>query len=100
MPMKLRPGPLACVIAIASIAIPLVLSLSGILVRAQTAPEIPDWQNAAGGKRSFEIASIKQATPGQSTPASFPMDYGDFFGTANPHGRFVEQASAAVYIGF
>jgi len=88
MPVKLRRGPLAWAIAIAGIAILMVLP--GILVRAQTAPE----------KLSFEVASIKQATAGESTPASFPMDYGDFFGVTNPHGRFVEQAPVSVYIGF
>src|SRR5262245_21500122 len=92
----------------AGIAALLMLSLSGALMQGQTpvrspssaSPQVPEWQKVAGGKLSFEVASIKPATPGQSTPSTFPLDYGDFFGVENPHGRFIQQVPLAAYIAF
>lgn len=74
----------------------ILLSLSGALVRAQTRIERP----SAGDKLSFEVASVKRAAAGTSTPSTFPLDYGDFFGVANPHGRFIAQTPLAAYIAF
>jgi bla regulator protein BlaR1 len=75
---------LCCVAAL------IALSLSGAFVKAQS----------PGNPAPFDVASIKPAQPGQSTPPSVPLDYGDFFGVTNPHGRFVQQAPLAAYIGF
>jgi len=93
---------------IAGIAALLMLSLSGAVMQGQTpvgspsgeSPQVPEWQKVAGGKLSFEVASVKLATPGQPTPSTFPLDYGDFFGVENPHGRFVQQVPLAAYIAF
>jgi hypothetical protein len=79
--LKLRCGPLVGVTGIAGIAALIVLSPSGALVQAQTAaeprstesPQVPEWQKAAGGKLSFEVASIKPGTPGKFTPPNFAL---------------------------
>src|SRR5205085_11319780 len=81
----------------------MVLSLSGALVRAQ---EISEWQKAAGGKLSFEVASIKLADPAimtQSPPSNFPLNMTDslsWSGGASAHGRLVAEFSLEPYIEF
>jgi uncharacterized protein (TIGR03435 family) len=74
-------------------------------MRAQTtADTVPEGQKAAGGKQSFEVASIKLADPGgKSVPANFPLDITDalsFSGAGSPQGRLVAQASIEIYIRF
>jgi hypothetical protein len=91
--LKLKYWRCVGVIGIAGIAL-LMASLSGTFIAAQTAAEstqVPEWQKAAGGKRSFEVASIKPATPGKFTPSNFTLDFLDSFAGNNPHGRFVAQ---------
>jgi bla regulator protein BlaR1 len=93
---------------IGGIAALIVLSLSGALVHAQTAVErlsteaaqAPEWQKAAGGKLSFEVASIKPGNPETFTPPNFALDYLDTFGGAKPHGRFVAEFPLETYIAF
>lgn len=105
---KLRDGPLIGMTGIAGIAALIVLSLSGAIVQAQTAAEtlstewhqVPGWQKAAGGKLSFEVASIKLADPEKFTPPNFALDFLDSFAGANPHGRFVAQFPLEAYVGF
>lgn len=58
----------------------------------------PDWQTAAGGKRSFEVASIRLAKPGESFPPNFPLDNDDAYGPIG--GRFSAAFSLATYIRF
>jgi hypothetical protein len=88
-------------VRIAEIVGVVVLSLLGALVYAQTAADtIPDWQKAAGGKLSFEVASIKLGDPAKFAPPSSALDYLDSFGGANPHGRFVGQFPLQVYVAF
>jgi len=83
---------------IAALVAFIALSLS---VHAQIAADTaPDWQKAAGGKMSFEVASIKLGDPAKRTPPSFALDYLDTFGRANPHGRFVGQFPLQVYVSF
>jgi len=56
-----------------------------------------DWQTAAGGKRTFEVASVKLDT-GPFRPPSFPLDSGDAF---RPVGdRFSADFPLATYISF
>jgi uncharacterized protein (TIGR03435 family) len=62
--------------------------------------QVPEWQKAAGGKLSFEVASIKEGNPDKFTPPNVPLGYSDFFGVANPHGRFVAQFPLEAYIAF
>jgi bla regulator protein blaR1 len=71
------------------------------LVLAQQAPP---WQVAAGGKMSFEVASVKPSKPGTFFPPNFPLDPGDSFVNVRtkepPHGRFSANFPLIVYIGF
>src|SRR5262249_39248536 len=100
--LKFKYWPCVGVIGIAGIAV-LMTSLSGTLVLAQTAAEstrVPEWQKAAGGKRSFDVASIKPATPDKFTPPNFPLDFLDSFAGENPRGRFVAQFPLRAYVGF
>jgi hypothetical protein len=49
---------------------------------------VPDWENAAGGKMEFEVASIRLSKPGTYTPPNFTLDSWDTYGSdADPHGR-------------
>ncbi|HEY4358125.1 MAG TPA: TIGR03435 family protein [Acidobacteriaceae bacterium] len=41
--------------------------------------QIPEWQVKAGGKASFEVASIHLSKPGTSIPASFAINADDSF---------------------
>ena len=61
---------------------------------------IPEWQTKAGGKMSFEVASIHQSKPGTFTPPNFALDDGDAFEAENPHGRFFADFPLRVYIMF
>jgi len=38
-----------------------------------------DWEKAAGGKMSFDFASVKQNTSGNFVPPKFPLDDGDAY---------------------
>jgi bla regulator protein blaR1 len=69
--------------------------------RAQSTAEripIPAWQTAAGGKMSFDVASIHLAKPGTFRSPNFALD------TDNqpipPGGRFFADFPLAVYITF
>jgi uncharacterized protein (TIGR03435 family) len=100
--LNLKCGLRIGVIVVACIAV-LMASLSAAFVLAQTAAEstqVPEWQQSAGGKRSFEVASIKLANPDKFTPPNFALDFLDSFGGPNPHGRFVAQFPLRVYVGF
>ena len=72
--------------------------------RAQSAstqsPAVPDWQTAAGGKMSFEVASVRLAKPGAFTPPNFVMDDADSFGSDHPGGRLTANFPLIVYIMF
>jgi uncharacterized protein (TIGR03435 family) len=85
----------------AQIVAVVVLSFSGALAHAQTGADItPEWQKAAGGKLSFDAASVKLGDPAKFTPPTFALDYLDSFGGANPHGRFGGQFPLQVYVAF
>ncbi len=56
-----------------------------------------DWQTAAGGKMSFEVAAVKPSKGG-FTPPSFPLDAGDAFNATG--GRFTADFPVWVYITF
>jgi uncharacterized protein (TIGR03435 family) len=77
------------------------LILSGATMRAQTIVDtVPEWQKAAGGKMSFDVASIKLADPNKFTPPIFPINSDDDVGVMNPHGRFFAQFPLSVYVEF
>jgi uncharacterized protein (TIGR03435 family) len=86
---------------IAGIVALAALILSGAPVRSQTAADtVPDWQKAAGGQMSFDVASIKLADPNKFIPPNFALDYLDSFNGENPHGRFVAQFPLEIYVYF
>jgi bla regulator protein BlaR1 len=78
------------------------LSLSGVRAQSQTAVNnVPEWQTAAGGKLSFDAASIKLGDPSKKhTAPNFALDFLDSFDSPNPHGRLVAQFPLQVYIEF
>jgi len=61
---------------------------------------VSEWQAKAGGKMSFEVASIRQSKPGAFTPPNFALDDLDDFDGENPHGRFYADFPLEVYITF
>ena len=71
-----------------------VASLTNPLVRAQ---DVPAWQTQAGGKKSFEVASVKRDTDEFKSP-NFPFDSGDAY--AETGGRLSADFSLTTYITF
>ena len=57
----------------------------------------PAWQIAAGGKKAFEVASVK-LDPGPFRPPNFPLDAGDAFRPVG--GRFSADFPLLTYITF
>ena len=97
---KKRPGFGAA--AIATVAIPIMIAiLSAPVVRAQNAK---DWQTAAGGKMTFEVASIKVSNPDTRLRQNFPLDPTDSFQDVRtkerPNGRFSAISGLTTYIRF
>jgi bla regulator protein blaR1 len=87
------------------------LFASGFAIRAgaQTATpqspsthlqEITDWRKAAGGKMSFEVASIKQSKPSTFAGSNFELNTSDSYEAADPEGRLIADSPLAVYIEF
>lgn len=77
------------------------LSLSGVRAQSQTAVNnVPEWQKAACGELSFEVASIKPGNPVKPTPPNFNMDDVDTFGGADPHGHLVASFPLLDYVFF
>jgi bla regulator protein blaR1 len=60
-------------------------------------PSMPRWQINAGGKKSFDVASVKLDT-GAFTPPLFPLDSSDAYRPTG--GRFKAAFSLPVYIQF
>src|SRR4051794_28914342 len=61
------------------------------------APDVPQWQIAAGGKMAFEVASVKRDT-GEFRPPNFPLDPGDAFRPVG--GRFSADFPLTTYMTF
>src|SRR5262249_7545563 len=78
----------------------------GLLTAAQVQPSIrSDWETAAGGKLSFEVASVKPSVPG--TPPirpNFPLSADDAYqmpdGTRPTDGRLRADFTLITYITF
>jgi bla regulator protein BlaR1 len=62
--------------------------------------DIPGWQKAAGGKKSFEVASIRPSKPGTFAGSNFGLNASESFEAADPQGRLIADAPLAVYIEF
>jgi len=60
---------------------------------------VPDWETKAGGKMSFEVASIHPSEPGKFTPPNFALDASDGYDRA-PGGLFKAGFSLQTYIEF
>jgi bla regulator protein BlaR1 len=71
-----------------------VCILNAPAVRAQDAT---DWRTRAGGKISFDVASIKPSK-GAFVPSNFPLDPTDGYGATN--GRLTADETLAEYIEF
>jgi uncharacterized protein (TIGR03435 family) len=61
------------------------------------AQDVPEWQKKAGGRMSFEVASIKRDTGNFRSP-NFPFDPGDAY--AETGGRLSADFSLMTYITF
>src|SRR6185369_12987060 len=57
----------------------------------------PEWETAAGGKRAFEVASVKLDS-GPFRPPNFPLDPGEAYRPVG--GRFSADFPLATYISF
>jgi hypothetical protein len=66
-----------------------------ISVLAAQAPDVADWQTAAGGKMAFEVASIKAAK--EFAPPNFPLSAEDSYA---PGGRLSATFQLDTYMTF
>ena len=80
----------------AAMALPIAIGiLHAPIIRAQSQGG-SDWQAAAGGKKAFEVASVKLDN-GPFRPPSFPLDNGNAF---TPGNRFSADFPLLTYIHF
>jgi hypothetical protein len=96
----------AFVAGIVGVTVVVVLNLSGARVQAQTtADTVPEWQKAAGGKMTFDVASVKPNKAGLPPfgimpRSNVPLDsgdgyplYGGFISATNwPLSKYIEFA--------
>jgi uncharacterized protein (TIGR03435 family) len=68
-----------------------VFLVAAVAVHAQT-----DWQTSAGGRKEFDVASVKLDT-GDFRPPNFPLDDGNAF---TPGGRFSADFGVMTYVQF
>jgi hypothetical protein len=85
-----------------TVATPIIIGvLSAPAVRAQDAT---DWQTKAGGKMSFEVASVKLSKPDARQSANVPLDPSDLFldvrTNERPNGRFSANSPLSSYVRF
>jgi uncharacterized protein (TIGR03435 family) len=72
---------LLAAVGMLAVILPVAIGIADAPLRAQSSG-VPDWQTAAGGKRAFEVASVKLSR--EFRPLNFPMDFGD---AKTPGGR-------------
>ena len=83
-----------------ALALPITFALA-LVAQSRAQPQnVPEWQAAAGGKMEFEVATVRLNKPGTFIPPSFALDAGDFYDSADPHGRFSADFPLSVYIQF
>jgi bla regulator protein blaR1 len=70
------------------------IALLPVLAQSPTA----NWQAAAGGKLSFDVASVKKLPPDSVHPPNFPLDPGDSY--VRTGGRFSAGGPLPLYIIF
>jgi uncharacterized protein (TIGR03435 family) len=88
--------------AMVAVATPIIIDvLNAPAVRAQDAT---DWQTKAGGKMSFEVASVKLSKPDARQSANFLLDPSDSFQDVRtnerPNGRFSANSPLSSYVRF
>jgi hypothetical protein len=86
-----RTFPVAGIIAIA-------LAISAAAYGLAQSPSEPDWQKPAGGKMSFDVASVKLDTSAIFKPPSFGLNADDSY--MHTGGRFTADFELPVYIQF
>jgi uncharacterized protein (TIGR03435 family) len=75
-----------------------------VLVEAQVATavgqaaKVPEWQTAAGGAMSFDVASIRPTKPGEFTPPNFAISNDDSYRPVG--GSFIADFPLETYIEF
>jgi bla regulator protein blaR1 len=90
-----------------AVTVPLIVCLPNAPSNAQTTVgetssrqpgAIPRWQAAAGGKMSFEVASVRQDPSGKFVTPPYSMDSDDDYGSTG--GLFTADATLTFYISF
>src|SRR5258707_472125 len=69
-----------------------------VILAPARAQDPPAWQTAAGGKMSFEVASVKPSGDAKFVPPLFALDSGDSYRQTG--GRFSADFPLSVYISF
>jgi bla regulator protein blaR1 len=80
-------------------AVPAFLAILCVASQASAQRNVPDWETKAGGKMSFEVASIHPSEPGKFTPPNFALDASEGYDTP-PGGLFKAGFSLRTYIEF
>ena len=76
-----------------------VLFWAAFAPKALAQQNVREWETKAGGKMSFEVASIRPSEPGKFTPPNFALDVSDGYNQA-PGGLFKAGFSLEKYIEF
>ena len=74
------------------------LLTAGPMFGQQAETKAKSWQEAAGGKMSFEVASVRPSGPDEYHSPGFPLSPDDFF--RDPGGRFQGAFALEIYIEF
>jgi bla regulator protein blaR1 len=87
---------------VASIAVsstwPCARAQSALPPESPSSQSIPTWQTAAGGRISFEVASIRLGDPGKFIPPTIDLSIEDT--PITPGGAFIADFSLPIYIQF
>lgn len=84
-------------LAITPAVVRVAIVFFAIFTLTAQSPNVPDWQNKAGGKMAFEVASVKPAKAPRMPPVNFPLDQGD---AKTPGGRFSASIPLEVCLRF
>jgi bla regulator protein BlaR1 len=60
--------------------------------------DVQEWQVAAGGKMTFDVASVRMSPT--FVPPIFGLDLADSYGTSDPQGHFFATFPLSSFIGF
>ena len=74
---QIRNVALAVLVVFAISRAPCLLAQSAASQAPTAQPMTPQWQIDAGGKMTFEVASVKLSTDGEEQDRNFPIDDGD-----------------------